>query len=148
MPMTREFCPIKIKYHTDKIGKIEAAHDGEWIDLKNAEDISLKTGDFTIVNLGVSMELPYGYEAILAPRSSTFKKYGLIQTNSIGVIDYLYNGDFDCWGWAVYATRDIEIPAGTRLCQFRIQKQQPAIEFVEVDSLENEARGGFGSTGN
>jgi dUTP pyrophosphatase len=93
------------------------------------------------------MELPRGYEAIVAPRSSTYKKYGLLQTNSIGVIDNSYNGDDDIWMMPVLAMREVWIPKGARLCQFRIQKKQPSIDFVEVESLGNNARGGFGSTG-
>ena len=137
---------IKIMYHSKEIDKVGAAHEGEWVDLSNAKEINMKAGDFAIIPLGISMELPKGYEAIVAPRSSIFKKYGLIQTNGIGVIDYLYKGDKDEWGWAVYATRDVMVPVNTRVCQFRIQKQQPLLDFVEVDSLENSSRGGFGST--
>lgn len=143
-----DFLTIKIKYHTDAIDKIGAAHEGEWVDLRNAEEVTLKAGESGIIDLGVSIELPIGYEAILAPRSSTFRRYGLFQTNGIGVIDYLYNGNNDHFGMAVYATKDVNIPINTRLCQFRIQKQQPKIEFIEVDDLENDDRGGFGSTGN
>ena len=139
---------IKVKFHDGKIGPISSAHVGEWIDLSTPNDISMKAGEFKIIDLGVSIALPEGYEAILAPRSSTFKKYGLLQANGIGIIDCLYCGDDDRWGWAAYATRDIEVPANTHLCQFRIQKQQPKITIIEVDTLNNKNRGGFGSTGN
>ena len=97
--------------------------------------------------MGVSIELPEGYEAIMAPRSSTFKRWGIIQTNSIGVIDNSYCGDDDIWMMPVYATRDVEIPAGTRICQFRIQKKQPDLAFVFTHSLGNENRSGLGSSG-
>ena len=97
--------------------------------------------------MGVAMQLPQGYEAILAPRSSTFKRYGLLQSNSIGIIDSTYNGDDDIWCMPVVATKDIYIPKGTRICQFRIQKEQPKIHFVSVPSLGNENRNGFGSSG-
>ena len=107
----------------------------------------MNKGDFKYLSMGISIELPQGYEAIMAPRSSTFKRWGIIQTNSIGVIDNSYNGDNDIWMMPAYATRDVRIPAGTRLCQFRIQKKQPMLEFISVDSLGNEDRNGLGSSG-
>lgn len=120
---------------------------GDWVDLATAENIELEVGQFTLIPLGVAMQLPEGYEAIVAPRSSTFKKFGIIQTNSVGVIDESYCGDSDEWKLPVLATRKVSIPKGTRLCQFRLFVHQPCIEFVKVDTLGNQDRGGFGSTG-
>ena len=138
---------IKIKYHTEFDKPIEKIAKGDWIDLKSAVTYEYKKGDFFLVNLGVSMELPKGYEALLAPRSSTFKKYGLIVTNSIGIIDNLYHSDDDVWMLPVYALRDGHIEKNDRVAQFRIIENQPSIEFEVVDSLNNVSRGGFGSTG-
>ncbi len=139
---------IKIKYHTDKIDKLTYV-DGksDWIDLRAAEDVELKKGEFRLINLGISMKLPEGYEAIIAPRSSTFKNFGIIQTNSIGVIDETYCGNDDVYRYPVYAVRDTQIHVNDRICQFRIQKHQPKIVFDEVENLDGPARGGFGSTG-
>ena len=139
---------IKIKYFTDKIDKIEyIAGKSDWMDLRCAEDIELKAGDFRLIPLGVGMQLPRGYEAHVVPRSSTFKNFGLIQTNSMGVVDESYCGDNDQWFWPAFATRDVVIHANDRICQFRIMEHQPAFEFTEVDKLGDEDRGGFGSTG-
>ena len=107
----------------------------------------MKAGERRYISQGISMKLPQGYEAIMAPRSSTFKRYGILQTNSIGVIDNSYCGDDDIWMFPAYATRDVEIPAGARICQFRIIKSQPRLVFTSVDSLGEENRGGLGSTG-
>ncbi|MCR4908880.1 MAG: deoxyuridine 5'-triphosphate nucleotidohydrolase [Lachnospiraceae bacterium] len=139
---------IRIKYHSDGIERLKYI-DGksDWIDLRSAEDVSLKKGDFHLVNLGVSVELPPGYELIIAARSSTFKNFGLIQTNAIGVVDESYCGDEDILRMPVYAVRDTEIHVNDRLCQFRIFTHQPVIRFEEVESLGNKTRGGFGSTG-
>ncbi len=139
---------IKIKYHSNEIDKLTYI-DGksDWIDLRCAERISLKKGDFALINLGVSMCIPKGYEAHLAPRSSTFKNYGLIQTNSVGVIDNSYSGDNDIWKMPVYATRDTIVEVNDRICQFRIIENQPKIAFDEVEHLNGTDRGGFGSTG-
>ena len=139
---------IKIKYHTDEIEKLRYI-DGksDWIDLRAAEDVELKAGEFKLISLGVSMELPKGYEAHVVPRSSTFKTWGILQTNSIGIIDESYCGDNDIWKMPVYATRDTTIHKNDRICQFRIEKHQPTIKFEEVEHLEGEERGGFGSSG-
>ena len=139
---------IKIKYHTDDIEKLRYI-DGksDWIDLRAAEDVELKAGEFALISLGVSMQLPKGYEAHIVPRSSTFKTWGIIQTNHQAVIDESYNGDNDIWKSPVYALRDTVIHKNDRICQFRIMKHQPTIEFEEVDKLEGSDRGGFGSTG-
>ena len=135
---------IRIKYFTDKIDKLEYI-DGksDWIDLRASETISLKA----LIPLGVAMELPKGYEAHIVPRSSTFKNYGIIQTNSCGIVDCTYCGDEDMWRMPVYATRDTVIGENERICQFRIFENMPQINFDEVESLGNANRGGFGTTG-
>ena len=139
---------IKIKYFTDKIEKLcYIAGNSDWIDLRVAEAVVMKKGEFRLIRLGVAMELPQGYEAHVVPRSSTYKNFGLIQTNHMGVIDESYKGDADEWKWPALAMRDTEVHVGDRLCQFRIMKHQPQINFLEVDSLENEDRGGFGTSG-
>lgn len=139
---------IKIKYFTDKIEKL-CYIDGksDWIDLRAAEDVTLKSGEFKLIPLGVAMQLPQGYEAHIVPRSSTFKNFGIIQTNHQGVIDCSYCGDNDQWRMPVYAVRDTEIHVNDRICQFRIMENQPKIVFDEVEHLEGADRGGFGSTG-
>lgn len=146
--MSSEYEKIKIKYHTNEIEKLRYI-DGksDWIDLRAAENIELKKGDFKLISLGCSIELPDGYEAIVAPRSSTFKNFGLLMTNSIGVIDNSYNSDDDVWMMPVYATRDTVIHINDRICQFRIVKNQPYLIFKEVEHLDGTKRGGFGSTG-
>ncbi|MCR5100712.1 MAG: deoxyuridine 5'-triphosphate nucleotidohydrolase [Butyrivibrio sp.] len=139
---------IKIKYHSSEIDKLEYI-DGksDWIDLRAAKKYELKKGDFALIDLGISVQLPEGYEMITAARSSLFKNYGLIQTNAIGVIDETYCGDDDIIMMPVYATRDTVVNVNDRVCQFRIFEHQPVIKFNEVESLNNETRGGFGSTG-
>ena len=139
---------IKIKYFSDKIEKLTYI-DGksDWIDLRAAEDVTLKQGEFKLIPLGVGMELPEGYEAHVVPRSSTFKNFGIIQTNHQGVIDCSYCGDNDQWFMPVYALRDTRIQINDRICQFRIMENQPKIVFDEVAHLEHEDRGGHGSTG-
>lgn len=139
---------IQIKYfdnEIDKITNIEGKSD--WYDLRSAETIKLKAGEFKLIPLGVGMILPDGYEANIVPRSSTFKNYGIIQTNSFGVIDNSYSGDNDQWMMPVYATRDVVINKNDRICQFRINQKQPAFNFEEVNHLNKKDRGGFGSTG-
>lgn len=137
---------IQIKYFegADKIQKIP---QGDWIDLKSRETVILNKGDFRLINLGVAMQLPQGFEAHIAPRSSTFKNWGIIQVNSVGVVDESYCGDDDEWKIPVYATRDVTIEKGDRICQFRIVEKQPIVEFNVVNHLNNENRGGFGSSG-
>lgn len=139
---------IKIKYFTDKIEKLTYI-DGksDWIDLRAADDVILKKGEFKLIPLGVAMKLPEGYEAHIVPRSSTFKNFGIIQTNHQGVIDCSYCGDNDQWFMPVLAVRDTEIHINDRICQFRIMENQPKIVFDEVDFLDSTDRGGFGSTG-
>ena len=139
---------IKIKYFTDKIDKLEYI-DGksDWIDLRASEEVTLKKGEFKLIPLGVAMELPKGYEAHIAPRSSTYKNFGLIQANHCGIVDGSYCGDNDMWRMPVIAMRDTTIHVNDRICQFRIMKNQPRICFEQVDHLEGADRGGFGSTG-
>lgn len=137
---------IKIKYLKD-IEKIKQLSIGDWIDLRTAEDVTLDKGEFTLISLGIAMQLPQNYEALIMPRSSTFKKYGIIQANSVGLIDESYCGNNDEWKFPAYATRLITIPKNTRICQFRIIEHQPMILLEEVDDLGNNNRGGFGSTG-
>lgn len=138
---------IKIKYHNPDLVKIEKIEVGDWIDLRAAENVKLSTGEFKLINLGISMKLPEGYEAHVVPRSSTFKTWGILQTNSMGIIDNSYSGTNDIWRFPAYAIRDTEIKVNDRLCQFRIVKKQPQVEFIEVDKLDDTDRGGFGSTG-
>lgn len=138
---------IQIKYHNKNINKIEAIKGGDWYDLRAAETVQLKAGEFKLISLGVSMKLPEGYEAHIVPRSSTYKKWRIIQTNHLGVIDNSYSGDDDVWMMPVCAFENTTIHENDRICQFRIVKKQPEIEFEVVEKLEGENRGGFGSTG-
>lgn len=138
---------IKVKYFTDKIDKLQSITIGNWIDMRSALDIKLPAGEQALIPLGVAMELPEGYEANIVPRSSTFKNFGVISTNHFGVVDNSYCGDNDQWFFPVYALRDTEIKVNDRICQFRINKIQPEIEFEEVENLGNKDRGGHGSTG-
>lgn len=138
---------IKIKYHCDDVEKIKQSDKGDWIDLRVAEDVDLWPGDFKIISLGVSMKLPDGYEAHIVPRSSTFKNWGILQTNGMGIIDNSYSGDDDIWGMPVYATRAASIKKGDRICQFRIVEKMERPALIEVEHLDGESRGGFGSTG-
>jgi len=139
---------IKIKYFDETIEKL-CYIDGksDWIDLRAAKDVVLKKGDFALIPLGIAMQLPEGYEAHVVPRSSTFKNFGIIQTNHQGVIDCSYCGDNDQWFMPVLAVRDTEIHKNDRICQFRIMENQPKIQFTEVAVLEGKDRGGHGSTG-
>ena len=139
---------VKIKYfdkEIDKIVNVEGKSD--WFDLRAAETVILKAGEFKLIPLGIGMILPDGYEANIVPRSSTFKNYGIIQTNCFAVIDNSYSGDNDEWKYPVYATRDITINKNDRICQFRINKKQPEFYFEEVEHLNEKDRSGFGSTG-
>lgn len=139
---------IRIKYFSDDMERLRYI-DGksDWIDLRASERVVFKAGEYKLIPLGVAMELPKGYEAHVVPRSSTFKNYGLLQTNSCGVIDGSYCGDNDMWHVPMYATRDVTVEKNDRICQFRIEKNQPKIVFEECAALGNENRGGFGSTG-
>ena len=139
---------IKIKYLNDDITRLEYI-DGksDWIDLRAAEEVELKAGEFKLIHLGVAMQLPEGHEAHIVPRSSTFKKWGIIQTNHCGIVDNTYCGPNDWWRMPVFALRDTKIEVNDRICQFRIQKNQPTLVFNEVEEMEADNRGGFGSTG-
>lgn len=138
---------IKVKYFTDKIDKLEKIEQGGWIDLRLAEDIHMDAGEFRLLPLGVAIQVPVGYETIIAPRSSTYKRWGIVQANSIGVVDQAYCGPNDQLLLPAIALVDTDIPANTRICQFRIQKEQPKLNFITVDELDNPSRGGIGSTG-
>ena len=137
---------IKVRYHAD-IYPLEKTDTGDWIDLRAAEDVDMKAGDFKLISLGVSMQLPPMYEALIVPRSSTFKYWGIIQTNHCGVIDNSYCGDNDVWMFPALATRDVLIEKNSRICQFRIQKKMDDVSFETVERLENTDRGGVGSSG-
>ena len=137
---------LKVKYHAD-IDPIEKTERGDWIDLRVAEDVHMKAGEFRIISLGVSMKLPEGYEAHIVPRSSTFKVWGILQTNHMGVIDNSYCGDDDIWGFPAFATRDVHIEKNSRICQFRLVKKMKKVDFKIVKSLGNKNRGGWGSSG-
>lgn len=138
---------IQIVYHDPELQRITKLDKGDWIDLRAAEDVVLAAGVFRLISLGVSMKLPDGYEAHIVPRSSTFKTWGILQTNSMGVIDNSYSGTNDVWKFPAYATRDTVIHKNDRICQFRIIERMPAITFTEVQELDAKDRGGFGSTG-
>ena len=137
---------IRVKYHSD-ITPLEVIDKGDWIDLRVAKDIEMKAGQFELIPLGVSMQLPEGYEALVIPRSSTYKTWGVLQTNHVGLIDNSYCGDNDIWYFPALATRDVVIPKNTRICQFRVQKKMNNCTFTTVEHLGNADRSGFGSTG-
>lgn len=142
---------IKVKYFENheglKVEPLQKIDKGDWIDLRANETISLRKGDFRLIPLGVGMKLPEGYEAHIVPRSSTFKNWGILQTNSTGIIDNSYSGNNDQWLMPVYATRDTVIQRNDRICQFRVVEKQPMIGFDIVDILDDVDRGGFGSSG-
>lgn len=139
---------VHIKYFSEEIERLcYIGGKSDWVDLRSAAEVSLKAGEFALIPLGVAMELPKGYEAHVVPRSSTFRNFGIIQTNSMGVIDESYAGDGDQWFFPAYALRDTVIHVNDRICQFRIMEHQPRLHFVERDHLEGKDRGGFGSTG-
>ncbi len=139
---------IRVRYLSDQIEKLQPpTNSANWVDLRSAEDVVLKRGEFRLISLGVAMKLPEGYEAHIVPRSSTYKNFGIIQANHHGVVDNAYSGDNDLWRMPVIALRDTEIHVNDRICQFRIERRQPDIIFEEVDHLGEADRGGFGSTG-
>jgi len=138
---------ILIKYHNPDLERIKEISVGDWIDLRAAEHVEMKAGEFRMISLGVSMKLPEGFEAHIAPRSSSFRNWGFLQVNSVGVIDNSYSGTNDVWRLPVYATRDTVIEINDRICQFRIIERMPAVSFKVVEELDNIDRGGFGSTG-
>lgn len=143
----KEISNIKLKYFCNDIDRVEKIEKGDWIDLRAAEDVHLNAGEYKLIPLGVGMVLPNGYEAHIVPRSSTFKNFGVIQTNHMGVIDESYCGDGDQWRFPAYALRDTDIHKNDRICQFRIVEKQPEIKFEVVEHLKEKDRGGFGSTG-
>lgn len=138
---------IKIKYFDQEIEQIQKISVGDWIDLRSAEKVELKAGEYKLLRMGVGMILPDGYEALVLPRSSTPSKFGIIMANSMGVIDNSYSGDSDEWRFPAVAIRDTVIEKGDRIAQFRIMKNQPGIKFEIVDHLNDVSRGGIGSTG-
>lgn len=138
---------IKIKYFNKELEKVKKIDNGDWIDLRSAQTVELKAGEFKLIPLGVAMELPEGYEAHVVPRSSTFKNFGIIETNSMGIIDQSYCGNEDQWFFPAYALRDTTINLNDRICQFRIVEKMPKIQLEEVETLDNNNRGGHGSTG-
>lgn len=144
--MNHEKLSVKIKYHGD-VKPIEKFANGDWIDLRAAEDVTMQAGEFRLISLGVSMKLPEGYEAHIVPRSSTYRHWGIIQTNHMGVVDNSYSGNNDIWKFPALAIRDTTIYKNERICQFRIMKKQSEFDFVETDELDDEDRGGFGSSG-
>ena len=138
---------IKVKYFTDIEPLNFIENKSDWYDLRSAEEVEMKAGEFRLIKLGVAIQLPVGYEAIIAPRSSSFKNYGIIQTNSIGVVDESYCGDNDQWLMPALAMRDTVIHKNDRICQFRILAHQPAHKITTVTTLGNKDRGGIGTTG-
>lgn len=137
---------IKIKYF-DNAKELNMIEKGNWCDLYANKDMFIPEGEKTMIPLGVAMQLPEGYEAHIVPRSSTFKNFGIIQTNHCGIVDNTYCGPNDWWFMPAFALRDTVIEINDRICQFRIQENQPKIVFNEVEKLQAEDRGGIGSTG-
>ena len=139
---------IKIKYHVEGLEKLRYI-DGksDWIDLRVAEEVKMKAGEFRLISMGISVELPKGYEMWILPRSSAFKNFGIIQTNAMGVVDESFCGDNDIIHMPILAMRDTEMHINDRIGQFRIAKHQAEIHFVEVEHLNHADRGGFGTTG-
>lgn len=138
---------LKVKYFDKEIDKIEKKEIGDWIDLRSAETVELKAGEFKLISLGIGMIIPDGYEAHIVPRSSTFKNFGIIQTNHMGIIDSSYSGDNDVWFFPALAIRDTIIYKNDRICQFRLVENQPEFDIITVAKLNDKNRGGHGSTG-
>lgn len=138
---------VLIKYHNKNTQKLEKISQGDMIDLRAAETVTMKAGEFRLISLGVSMKLPKGYMAKVYPRSSTYKTFGIIQANSVGIIDESYCGDGDVWKYPAIALVDTIIEEGARICQFEVVKKEEPIQFIETDHLDGENRGGIGSTG-
>lgn len=139
---------IRIQYLDDTVERLRYI-DGksDWIDLRAAEEVTMAAGEFRLIPLGVAMQLPKGYEAHIVPRSSTYKNFGIIQTNHTGIVDNSYCGPNDWWYMPAYALRDTVIRKNDRICQFRIVKNQPELDFEETERLGGHDRGGLGSTG-
>lgn len=138
---------IEVVYHDINVPRLKPIVVGDWIDLAVAKTYTLKAGEFELLDLGVSMKLPKGCEALVIPRSSTFMRYGVLQANSVGLIDESYCGQNDIWKFPALAMRDTTITAGTRICQFRIIPHQPSLMIMECAKFDGDDRGGFGSTG-
>jgi len=138
---------LKVKYHDIKLPKINKIQQGDWVDLCAAEDVAMEAGDFKLISLGISVKMPHTYEMHIVPRSSTFKHFGILQTNHMGIIDNSYCGDEDVIKFPALAMRDTEIKFGDRICQFRLVQNQKKLSIVEVETLGSKSRGGFGSTG-
>lgn len=144
---------IRILYKNDKTPRIKINEKGDWIDIAAPVDVEFKPHEAKLIPLDVAMQLPDGYEAHVLPRSSTFKHYGLMLVNSMGIIDSTYNGPEDYWAAYMINMKDepSKIPAGERFLQFRVMKTQfnelEDLKIVEVANLKNNSRGGFGSTG-
>ena len=135
---------IKVRFTKEPY---ELERHGAWIDLRAVEDYEYKAGDALMIDLGVNIKFPEGNEGLLVVRSSTFKKYGIIQTNAIGIIEDNYCGNDDIWMLPVYALRDGKIKKGDRVCQFRVHKVMDDVNFTIVDDMGVPNRGGLGSTG-
>ena len=138
---------IKIKYFDKTISKIEKIQKGDLIDLRVVGTHVMKKGEFKLLPLGVAMKLPKGYEAQIYPRSSTFKNLKIILANSVGCVDNSYCGPTDQWYFPAIALEDTTVHHNDRICQFKIVKNQPPLEFEEVEDLEDPDRSGIGSTG-
>lgn len=145
--MSDTLVPIGIHYASDSAKRLEKIEQGDWIDLYSAEEYDLNPGDSALISLGVVIKLPVGYEAHLAPRGSTFKNFGVIQTNGVGVIDESYCGPNDVWKMPVFALRQSSIKPGDKIAQFRIMKKMETVHLYEMDEASGSDRGGFGSTG-
>ena len=139
---------LKIKYHVKELEKL-CYIDGksDWIDLRVAENVSMKQGEYRLISMGISVEIPKGYEMLIVPRSSAYKNFGILQTNAMGVVEESFCGDNDIIHMPILAMRDTEIHINDRIGQFRLMPHQPEVHFIEVDHLDNEDRGGFGTTG-
>lgn len=138
---------ISVKYFDKDLPKLKKIDIGDWIDLRSAIDIHMIRGQFELIPLGIGMILPDGYEAHIAPRSSTFANFGILQTNGVGIIDNSYSGDNDQWMMPALALRDTKIAKGDRICQFRIVQKMSPITIQETEHLNQISRRGFGSTG-
>jgi len=138
---------LKVKYHVLDLIKIEKIEKGDWIDLRSAYDYHIEQGDFRLIDLGVSVKVPSGYEMHILPRSSTFKIWGILQINSMGILDESFCGESDIVKMPIYATRESYIKKNDRVCQFRVVEKMPQILITEVEHMTDNPRGGFGSTG-
>jgi dUTP pyrophosphatase len=138
---------LKIKYHVEGLEKIKQVKGSDWLDLRAAETITMRIGEHKLIPLGVSIKMPYGHEAYIVPRSSTFKNFGVIQANHFGIVDEDYSANGDQWFFSAIALRDTTINKNDRICQFRINKKMSKLDIIEVDDLGDNTRGGFGSSG-